>query len=184
MNSDRRPAAMVFLFVLIGTIGAGGCQYAINPFVDESEPASTITTPTAEAADAVVPTASTEHLRDWEVMTRYYEKNGSTHWPLWWEDPFEDKGSDDMKFAWTAEDYVGMPYGWSRWLLNTMAWPVSAIVTPPGTIMTSDGYVSKQALGYDHDARKGPIEQVETPPRIDDEVDTPERSDIESTNDE
>jgi hypothetical protein len=77
-----------------------------------------------------------------------------------------------------------MPYGWSRWLLNTMAWPVSAIVTPPGTIMTSDGYVSKQALGYDHDARKGPIEQVETPPRIDDEVDTPERSDIESTNDE
>lgn len=167
MNS-RRNCATTTALTLVVAIGATGCQYAINPFADETQPASTITTATAEAAAERVPTASTKHLRNWDAETRYYPKSGSTHWPLWWEDPFEDKGSENPQFAWTGEDYLAMPYGWARWLLNTGAWPISAIVTPPGTIMTSDGYLSKQALGYDHDARRGPIEKVETPPHLED----------------
>jgi hypothetical protein len=37
-----------------------------------------------------------------------------------------------------------------------MAWPVSAVVTPPFTLMGSDGVLSRQALGYDHDAERRP----------------------------
>jgi len=80
------------------------------------------------------------------------EPGDVVHWPLWFEDPFEDKGSEDGKFAWTAEDYLAMPYSFARLLLNTMGWPISAIVTPPGAPMVSDGVLSRQALGKDHDA--------------------------------
>ena len=48
------------------------------------------------------------------------------HYPLWWEDPFEDKGDEDGKFAWTWMDYFAMPYSLARWDLNTVAVPVSA----------------------------------------------------------
>jgi hypothetical protein len=72
------------------------------------------------------------------------------HYPLWWEDPFEDKGDGDGQFAWTWADYLASPYCYARWLLNTVAWPASAVVTPPGTPMVSDGHV-----GRDHDAARG-----------------------------
>jgi hypothetical protein len=77
------------------------------------------------------------------------------HYPLWWEDPFEDKGDGNCTFAWTWADYVAMPYSFGRYLLNTMAWPVSAVVTPPGTPMVSDGQLSPGGLGCDHDAARG-----------------------------
>ena len=72
------------------------------------------------------------------------------HYPLWWEDPFEAKGDGDGRFAWTWADYVAGPYCYARWLLDTVAWPASAVVTPPGTPMVSDGNV-----GRDHDAARG-----------------------------
>jgi hypothetical protein len=72
------------------------------------------------------------------------------HYPLWWEDPFEDQGDNDHMFAWTWQDYFTMPYGPSRYILNTLAWPVSAVVTPPGAPMVSDGIVGKV-----HDAKRG-----------------------------
>jgi hypothetical protein len=49
-----------------------------------------------------------------------------------------------------------MPYGFGRFILNTMGWPVSCVVTPVWTVMGSDGVLSRQALGYDHDAEPLP----------------------------
>jgi hypothetical protein len=52
--------------------------------------------------------------------------------------------------------------------------PVSLIVTPPWTVMESDGELSEQALGYDHDAQpagkpigppSSPDGAVEAPPQ-------------------
>ena len=77
-------------------------------------------------------------------------KGDVPHSPLWWEDPLEDKGDQNRAFAWTWQDYVAIPYSFGRFLLNTMAWPVSALVTPPGTPMVSDGQI-----GRDHDAATG-----------------------------
>lgn len=144
----------------------GGCRYAINPFVDETQPASTITTSTAEGVQQAAAEPSIRP-RDWAPLTKHYPRSGVDHWPLWWEDPFEDQGSDNDRFAWTWEDWVAMPYGWSRLLLNTMAWPVSAAVTPPGAVMSSDGRLSRQALRRDHDARRGPTDAPESPPPAD-----------------
>jgi len=92
--------------------------------------------------------------RDWETTTVSAESGAVTHWPLYLEDPFEDKGHGrgDYRLGW--EDYVGMLYGYSRYTLNWLVFPVSAIVTPPCTLMESDGILSRQALGYDHDAAR------------------------------
>ena len=131
-----------------------GCSLMPCPFHDEFvlHPVDT-TTGSVEDARA---SGATYALRErGHVPTQRSPENGTvTHLPLYFEDPFEDKGSEDGQFAWTGEDYLQMVYWRARFLANGIAWPVSAVVTPPWTIMESDGRLSRQALGYDHDAER------------------------------
>ncbi len=144
-------------FVAISSVLLASCSSAgpgVDCFKDDSVPRSEWTTPSAEAIAAAEPKPAIRQ-RNWPQAEAVPERDGVPHFPLWWEDPFEDKGSQDGKFAWTWEDYVALPYSNARWLLNTMLWPASAVVTPPGTSMISDGRLSRQLLGYDHDAIPG-----------------------------
>jgi hypothetical protein len=154
VSSDlgRGAAALV-----VGLALVAGCSEAgpgVDGFHDDSIPRSEWTTPSAEYVRASGVEAS-KRSRDWEPSHVDLEPMGSPHWPLWWEDPFEDKGSTDGQFCATYEDIIAAPYSVGRYLVNTMFWPASVIVTPPGTVMISDGYLSKQILGYDHDAIPG-----------------------------
>lgn len=100
--------------------------------------------------------------RAWETAHAAAVDGTVTHWPLYLEDPFEDQGSgnspldpvqsgvNEYRLGW--EDWIALPYSHARWTMNWLAFPVSAIVTPPWTVMESDGRLSRQALGYDHDA--------------------------------
>jgi len=95
--------------------------------------------------------------RDHDEMVLVTEPYGVSHWPLYFEDPFVDKGhgrEGRNKYHIGWEDYVAMPYSYSRFTLNWLFVPVSAVVTPPWTLMTSDGEISEQLLGPDHDATK------------------------------
>ena len=136
-------------FVLFAT----GCQLMVNPFRDELAGQQGTTTASVEGARAAM-TTPTVRQRGYEPFELHAEDEGVTHGPLYFEDPFEDKGSVDGRFAWTGEDYLQMFYWRGRFLLNTVFFPVSAVVTPPWTVMESDGHLSRQALGYDHDAER------------------------------
>jgi len=125
----------------------------VNPFHDELAGQQAVTTASVEGARAAK-TTPTVRQRDYPTVELRPEAEGVTHGPLYFEDPFEDKGSEDGRFAWTGEDYLQMFYWRGRFLLNTFFFPVSAVVTPPWTIMESDGRLSRQALGYDHDAER------------------------------
>ena len=92
-------------------------------------------------------------------MTLTSDSGAVDHLPLYFEDPFEDKGAgrtdetdphNVYRGGW--EDYVALPYCFARFTGNWLMFPVSAIVTTPWTIMESDGRLSRQLLGYDHDA--------------------------------
>jgi len=141
---------------VIGAIAAStswGCQMFVDPFLDEMACQPPVTTPsvegvlTANLEERVVPHRGTP------IVLR--AKEGTvTHTPLYFEDPFEDKGSDDGQFAVTGEDYLQVFYWRGRFLLNTIFFPVSVLVTPPWTLMASDGVLSEQALGKDHDAER------------------------------
>jgi hypothetical protein len=138
-------------------ITACGCQHAINPFVDDLPAVSEITTASVTGARAAPRKEPAIPRREFNEVQAWPESGTVDHWPLWWEDPFEDKGSvDDREFKWTEEDYFAVFYGPGRFILNTMAFPVSAWVTKPGTVTCSDGQLSRQALGYDHDAAPCP----------------------------
>ncbi len=103
-----------------------------------------------------------QRVREWEAMNVAAVDGTVTHWPLYFEDPFEDKGSgnspfdpfqsgaNEYKLGW--EDFFAIPYTHARYTLNYLLLPFSAIATPPWTVMASDGFISRQALGYDHDA--------------------------------
>jgi len=155
------PAAL-----LVCLSAAAGCNKAHlnDPFVDHGALLRVdMTTPSAEGYRSQTP-GEPHANRAWDESTAWQRSGDVTHWPIWWEDPFIDKGNDptgpddrdaaDQTFAVACVDLLAIPYGWGRFVLNSVAWPVSAVVTPPGTLMASDGRLSRGCLGYDHDAAR------------------------------
>ncbi len=141
-----------------------GCAHLNNPWKDSSAVIDgDMTTASAQGYYGKAEFAAVM-VRSSPQETVYYENGAVTHWPLWFEDPFEDKGNDatpprdrdpiDNRFAVNWADYLHLGYGPGRLLLNTVAWPISAIVTLPGTLMESDGRLDRGLLGYDHDAKR------------------------------
>jgi len=134
-----------------------GCAQVPNQWVEDGPAtASEWQSPTAQDVQARYAAAPLRQ-RGWEKATAPGESDAVQHWPLYFEDPFVDKGHGRQglnKYHVGWEDYVALPYGYSRFTLNWLMFPVSAVVTPPWTLMESDGRLSRQALGYDHDAAR------------------------------
>jgi hypothetical protein len=139
----------VVLLLVIPALYACNQPPAVNPWRDDSISMSTWTTPSEEGVVASGHEAAVRE-RGFPQTEVGSVTPGVPHYPLYWEDPFTDKGDGDNQFAWTYADYLAMPYGLGRYILNTIGVPVSVIVQPPGMPMVSDGYV-----GRDHDARPG-----------------------------
>jgi len=148
-----------------------GCAMSINHF-RETGPSTEMAwdSPTTADVKARYEPGPPRH-RDWEAATVAAESGVVRHWPLYTEDPFEDKGHgrtdatdpyNVYRYGW--EDFVALAYCPARFTLNWLALPVSAVVTPPWTILESDGFVSRQALGYDHDARRVETVEPTSPP--------------------
>jgi len=132
---------------------AAGCNKppGVNPWRDDSISSAVWTTPSEQGILAAGHDPMIRH-RDVSGKAAPVASGDVPHDPLWWEDPFEDQGDMDGQFAWTWQDYLAMPYSYARWHLNTLAFPVSAVVTPPGTPMVSDGVLEP---GHPHDAKRG-----------------------------
>jgi hypothetical protein len=156
--------------------GAGlGCTYVPNQFKEQG-PSTTMdwNSPTATDICAHYQPAAQRH-RDWPAQYVDPDSGEVSHLPLYFEDPFVDKGSgrtdetdphNVYRGGW--EDYVAMPYGLARFTGNWLLLPASMVVTPPWTILVSDGKLSKQLLGYDHDAEptKHTIFELGPPPPV------------------
>ncbi len=135
------PTGMLTLaatLLLGGTVLVAGCRHRVNAFTDELAGQPPVSTPSVEAARAV----SVERTVSRRPHARAEVDAASgavTHGPLFFEDPFEDIGSEEGAFRWTGGDYGHFFYGPSRFLVNTVLFPVSAVVTPPWQVMVSDG---------------------------------------------
>jgi len=150
---------------LLFAIAVTGCAHVNNPYKDSSAVIDDeMTTPSAEGYKGHTEFGQPMG-RNWAASEVYYENGAVSHWPLWFEDPFEDKGNryvavadiddPDCEFAWNWVDYLHIPYGPGRMIfVNAVGYPVSAIVTPPGTLMESDGRIDKGILWHDHDAKR------------------------------
>lgn len=152
----RRHPAGIGASLALGLVLAG-CAHVPNQWVEDGPG---VTEP------LVSPTAADIYDRQdsVKVVTRFDEPivytlppHGVTHWPLYFEDPFEDKGHgreglNKYRLGW--EDYVALAYSYPRFTANWLMLPVSMVVTPPWTLMVSDARLSQQLLGTDHDAAK------------------------------
>ena len=129
-----------------------GCAHVPNQWREDG-PSTVMDWDSPTAADVYARFEPAVQLqRDWPRIEVAAESGAVTHWPLYFEDPFEDKGAGRAEYRLGWEDYLAMPYGYARFTLNWLLLPVSAVVTPPWTLMESDGVLSRQRLGYDHDA--------------------------------
>jgi hypothetical protein len=157
-----------------------GCAHVENHFVDDS-PSTAVDWRSPSEADIVSrvePSAPRE--RGWTAMPTVIADGTVTHWPLYMENPFVDKGSgnspldprqtgrNEYRLGW--EDVVGTLYSHARYTADYLMIPLSALVTPPWTVMESDGILSRQLLDYDHDAI--PMGH-EAPPPADEGDETP-----------
>lgn len=147
----HRLLIVVLVVPCLGSLVLTACNEppGINPWRDDSVTQDMWSTP---SRDGVLASGATPVIRRSRLSPGIAPcvESPVPHYPLWWEDEFEDKGDGDLLFAWTYADYVAMPASYARWLLNTVGWPVSAVVTPPGTPMISDGQI-----GQYHDAERG-----------------------------
>lgn len=163
---DRSSLVFGRWFALAAVVALGvGCAHVNNPFKDSGAAIeSEMTTPSAEGYQDRGEFARAPG-RSWAASEVQYENGTVSHWPLWFEDPFEDKGNrygpvadrdaPDIEYAWNWVDYLHIPYGPGRMIfVHAAGWPVSAMVTPPGTLMESDGRIDKGLVWYDHDARR------------------------------
>jgi len=154
-----------------------GCAHVNNPYEDSSTYINEdMKTASSEAYASGTPEFPRDVQREWKKSNLAYENGAVTHWPVWFDDPFQYKGNGycpvppdkindpDNTFAWNGVDYLDIAYSPARFVLNTVAWPVSAVVTPPGTLMESDGYLSKNLLGqYDFDEHRAVSANREPP---------------------
>ncbi len=132
----------------------GGCQLAVSPYADELADQPAVTTLSADGIRAAnaAPRESARRFDPIEMPPGY--DVGVDHLPLFFEDPFEGMGSEDDRFAWTAEEYLCLVYGPSRFLVNGLFAPVSAVVTPPWVTMNSDGIIGERDRDPVRAARK------------------------------
>ena len=154
-TSELRWLGLASLIPVAGILTcASGCQLLINPYVDELAAQPAVTTLSADEARTAEVTPQV--LQREYAQTPVCAQDGAvTHGPLYFEDPFEDQGSNDERFAWTGEEYLYFLYGPGRFLLNGAFFPVSAVVTPPWVVMASDGHPGCRAWGEKHDAQRG-----------------------------
>ncbi len=150
--SPRSMAVLVSSVCGMGLFAVGGCSELINPYRDDLPATTMISTASARRVREAGP-AGEVRQRGWSASLVQLQDPGVSHWPLWWEDFVEDSGSDDGQFAWTWCDYLCVVYGPARQVVNTVAFPVSMVVDPPGSIRCSDGVISMQTFGLsDHDS--------------------------------
>jgi hypothetical protein len=154
----RRTAAAA---LLMAALLLAGCAHLPNQF-RETGPAVAAEWDTPTALDVRQRVAQAEpQQRAWAAMPVVLENGAVLHGPLYFEDPFEDRGHGRTeeshprnvhRLGW--EDAVAVPYSLSRFTLNWLLLPASLVVTPPWTPMISDSRLNRQALGYDHDAER------------------------------
>src|SRR5262245_29004185 len=120
-----------------------GCAQVNNPWKDSSLAINDdMCTPSSVAYSQPKAEFAAETRRDWSGTEVEYPNGAVTHWPLWFEDPFEDRGNTDVpmtdpaaqrdlpdnQFTWNWVDYFHMAYGPAREILNAAGWPISAVV--------------------------------------------------------
>jgi len=132
---------------------AGGCSLYPDAFKDEYAHAPMPETASSRRVESMDPQPESR-VRSFEPSQVTILSDGVTHWPLYFEDNFEDVPPGDDHFAWTGADYLHIITWRARYLVNLFGFPVSAVCTPPWQMMVSDDRMGEREFGLPFDAAK------------------------------
>ncbi|GIK15147.1 MAG: hypothetical protein BroJett003_01110 [Planctomycetota bacterium] len=122
--------AGIWAVVAAAGVCVAGCRNVYeDPFVDPVSQRGAVTTASVTRISEQ-PGVREQRHRDHAPLKTAAPVTHVDHGPLYFEDPFEHRGSDDGRFAWTWEDYFAFAYGDGRWLVNNMFIPLSLVVDP------------------------------------------------------
>lgn len=151
-NRCRLTAWLVGIGPALGIVAlTGGCQLWTSPYQDVlgQRPAPS----TASVAGIVsAETSPSLRSRQYDVVESSAVSGAVTHGPLYFEDSHEDDRTDADGFALTGEDFLRPTYWQARFVLNTLLFPLHAVITPPWTVMVSDGHPSRRVWGWQQDS--------------------------------
>ena len=128
-----------------------GCSLHSAQITDELSGHPIVTTPSVDEALA----ASTTHRNARRPITPSHLKSqdGSvTHSPLYFEDNDEAAYREDNSSAKTSNDFLHIFVENSRFILNSVFYPISVLDMPPWSQMSSDGIPSRMVFGVKQDA--------------------------------
>jgi len=69
--------------------------------------------------------------RVWSPTVAVYEEPVVTHFGSYFNDPFVTEGDGNDTYGWTCMDLLAVPYSPARFVVNTVAVPVSMVKEPP-----------------------------------------------------
>ena len=151
-KSITRRARVAFVLTAASVGLSIACAPAVNPFYVDLQPTQRVTTASVEGVEAYEGTA-TSLTRSSAPTTVSAESGAVQHVTLYYEDPPVEEGGEEGSKAWTAEDYFDfLPLAPGRFLLNTITWPIQAVMDPPWTVHVSDGSFGRQSWDGRHDA--------------------------------
>lgn len=172
IRSNYKVRRHAIFSLSVAFMAMAGCAHVNNPFKDSGALIDAeMTTPSTEGYRGKTEFAANRH-RAWESSTVRFQNGAVSHWPQWFEDSLEDKGNDydpsdrdtpDNRFAWNWVDYAYIFGGPARLTANAALYPFSAVITPPGTLMESDGRIDKGLIWYEHDAKRSDAAMREPP---------------------
>ena len=147
MRSGHSVSSICAVAVLacLGVLLAGCQNVYENMYVDAQSPRGPVET-TSSAKLKTMTGETAPRSRGHEPVTSPAADTRVCHGPLYFEDPFESKGSLDGKFAWTLEDYFALGYCGGRWLANTIFLPVTVTVHPIWSTACTDGAVAGPSI--------------------------------------
>src|SRR5436190_16274923 len=90
----RKPQTYISTFVF-AALCAGCARQLNNPWSDSGAwDRGELTTASAIGYRSQADTEADQLRRNWPEQEGRFQSGSVTHWPIWWEDPFVDKGND------------------------------------------------------------------------------------------
>jgi len=116
------------LIGLVGMMMLVGCE--ATAISDKHEPGWQ-TTPSYDKIQAKTAEPSPIKARQWAPTVAEYTSPVVTHFGSYYDDPFVTQGDGNKTYGWTFMDLAAAGYSPARFVVNTVAFPVSMVKEPP-----------------------------------------------------
>jgi hypothetical protein len=135
---------------LVGCMAMVGCEATAKS--DKCEPGWQTTT-SYEKVMSTQGQPSPIKPRQWPATVAEYTAPTVTHFGSYYDDPFVTEGDGNDTYGWTCMDLLAVAYSPTRFVINTVAIPVSMVKEPPCVLQCTNLDQPMPVCGCEKDER-------------------------------